>query len=66
MLKRFFFVAVLTIFLAFPLHADNQPALVSFKVMALETAQKFIERIFFNPKKYDLGEVGRYRLNQQF
>ena len=27
---------------------------------------KFIERIFFNPKKYDLGEVGRYRLNQQF
>ena len=23
----------------------------------LETAQKFIERIFFNPKKYDLGEV---------
>jgi len=32
----------------------------------LETAQKFIERIFFNPKKYDLGEVGRYRLNQQF
>ena len=32
----------------------------------LETAQKFIDRIFFNPKKYDLGEVGRYRLNQQF
>ena len=32
----------------------------------LETAQKFIERIFFNPKRYDLGEVGRYRLNQQF
>ena len=27
---------------------------------------KFIDRIFFNPKKYDLGEVGRYRLNQQF
>ncbi len=32
----------------------------------LETAQKFIERIFFSPKKYDLGQVGRYRLNQQF
>jgi len=32
----------------------------------LETAQKFIERMFFSPKKYDLGEVGRYRLNQQF
>ena len=28
----------------------------------LETAQKFIERIFFSPKKYDLGQVGRYRL----
>ena len=32
----------------------------------LETAQKFIERIFFSPTKYDLGQVGRYRLNQQF
>lgn len=32
----------------------------------LETAQKFIERLFFSPKKYDLGDVGRYRLNQQF
>ncbi len=32
----------------------------------LETAQKFIDRIFFSPKKYDLGQVGRYRLNQQF
>ena len=32
----------------------------------LETAQKFIERFFFSPKKYDLGQVGRYRLNQQF
>lgn len=32
----------------------------------LETAQKFIERVFFSPKKYDLGQVGRYRLNKQF
>jgi len=32
----------------------------------LETAQKFIERMFFSAKKYDLGQVGRYRLNQQF
>jgi DNA-directed RNA polymerase subunit beta len=32
----------------------------------LETAQKFIERMFFNPKKYDLGQVGRFRLNKQF
>ncbi|MDP6966213.1 MAG: DNA-directed RNA polymerase subunit beta, partial [Candidatus Marinimicrobia bacterium] len=32
----------------------------------LETAQKFVERIFFSPKRYDLGKVGRYRLNKQF
>ena len=32
----------------------------------LETAQKFIEKMFFSPKKYDLGQVGRYRLNKQF
>ncbi len=43
MLKRFFFAAVLTIVLAFPLRADDQPALVSFKVMALETAQKLAQ-----------------------
>lgn len=32
----------------------------------LETAQKFVERIFFSSKRYDLGKVGRYRLNKQF
>lgn len=32
----------------------------------LEVAQKFIERMFFSPKRYDLGKVGRYRLNKQF
>ncbi|GIS73619.1 MAG: hypothetical protein CM1200mP10_31960 [Candidatus Neomarinimicrobiota bacterium] len=26
----------------------------------LETAQKFIERQFFSPKKYDLGQVGGF------
>ena len=31
-----------------------------------EAAQKFIDRMFFHPKKYDLGEVGRYRLDKQF
>ena len=43
MLKHFSFAAFLTIFLAFPLHADDQPALVSFKVMTLETAQKLAQ-----------------------
>ena len=31
-----------------------------------ESAQKFIDRMFFSPKKYDLGQVGRYRLDKQF
>ena len=31
-----------------------------------ESAEKFIHRMFFSPKKYDLGQVGRYRLDKQF
>lgn len=31
----------------------------------VETARAFLERLFFNPKRYDLGEVGRYRLNKK-
>ena len=30
--------------------------LLSQENLKFRTAQKFIERIFFNPKKYDLGE----------
>jgi DNA-directed RNA polymerase subunit beta len=29
----------------------------------LETAKNLIERLFFNEKRYDLGDVGRYRMN---
>jgi len=32
----------------------------------LDTAKKFVERLFFSPKKYDLGRVGRYRINKKF
>jgi len=32
----------------------------------VETAQKFFEKLFFSPKKYDLGQVGRYRMNKKF
>jgi len=32
----------------------------------LDTARKFVDRMFFSPKKYDLGEVGRYRINKKF
>jgi len=31
----------------------------------LETARNLIDRLFFNPKKYDLDKVGRYRLNKK-
>ena len=31
----------------------------------LETARIALERIFFNPKRYDLGRVGRYKINQR-
>ncbi len=30
-----------------------------------ETAQSFLEAMFFNPKRYDLGKVGRYKMNQR-
>jgi DNA-directed RNA polymerase subunit beta len=30
-----------------------------------ETAEQFIETIFFNAKRYDLGRVGRYKINQR-
>jgi DNA-directed RNA polymerase subunit beta len=29
----------------------------------LETAKNLLERLFFNEKRYDLGDVGRYRMN---
>lgn len=31
----------------------------------LETARGLIDRLFFNPKRYDLGRVGRYRMNRK-
>jgi DNA-directed RNA polymerase subunit beta len=31
----------------------------------LETARGLIDRLFFNPKRYDLGRVGRHRLNHK-
>ncbi|MEK9167470.1 MAG: DNA-directed RNA polymerase subunit beta, partial [Patescibacteria group bacterium] len=30
-----------------------------------ETAKSYIDTIFFNPKRYDLGRVGRYKINQR-
>jgi len=31
----------------------------------IDTARKHFDRMFFDDKRYDLGEVGRYRINQK-
>lgn len=31
----------------------------------LETAEGLLDKLFFNPKKYDLGVVGRFRINEK-
>ncbi|MCX7983594.1 MAG: DNA-directed RNA polymerase subunit beta [Bacteroidetes bacterium] len=31
----------------------------------LDTAKNLIDRLFFNPKRYDLGDVGRHRMNSK-
>src|SRR2546427_267384 len=31
----------------------------------LETARQALERLFFHPERYDLGRVGRYKINQR-
>ena len=31
----------------------------------VKTARAALERVFFNPKRYDLGRVGRYKINQR-
>jgi DNA-directed RNA polymerase subunit beta len=30
---------------------------------SLETAKQLLDRLFFNPKRYDLAKVGRYKIN---
>ena len=31
----------------------------------VETAREALERVFFDPRRYDLGRVGRYKINQR-
>jgi DNA-directed RNA polymerase subunit beta len=31
----------------------------------IDTARKFLQRLFFDEKRYDLGQVGRYRINSK-
>ena len=33
--------------------------------LTTENAQKLIKNLFFDPQRYDLGEVGRYKLNKR-
>lgn len=33
--------------------------------LVLENAKELVEEMFFNPKRYSLGEVGRFKLNQE-
>ena len=33
---------------------------------SIDISRKFIEKMFFSTKKYDLGQVGRYRINKKF
>ena len=32
---------------------------------SLENAQNLLDNLFFNPRRYDLGKVGRYKLNRR-
>lgn len=31
----------------------------------IDTAEALIDKLFFNEKRYDLGEVGRFRMNDK-
>lgn len=31
----------------------------------VDTAREFLEQLFFDPRRYDLGDVGRYKLNRR-
>ena len=33
---------------------------------SLDNAKTLMENLFFNPRRYDLGKVGRYKLNRRF
>ena len=32
---------------------------------SLENASNLLKNLFFNPRRYDLGRVGRYKLNRR-
>ena len=54
-----------------PLPADEQPVKKRGRNVTVisdtegESARTYIEKLFFNPKKYDLSDVGRYKINKR-
>lgn len=54
-----------------PAHSYDEGLVETYKrirpgdLATAESAKSFIEAMFFNPKRYDLGRVGRYKLNQR-
>jgi DNA-directed RNA polymerase subunit beta len=34
--------------------------------LVAENAENYLHNLFFNPRRYDLGEVGRYKINKKF
>ncbi|MCX6164921.1 MAG: DNA-directed RNA polymerase subunit beta, partial [Ignavibacteriae bacterium] len=47
------------------LTAKGKKANMAFADSEGESARSYIEKLFFNPKKYDLGQVGRYKINRK-
>lgn len=52
-------------------HGSSEAALEIYKKMrpgepvVLETAQEYINSLFFNSRRYNLGKVGRYKINKR-
>src|ERR1700716_151522 len=54
-----------------PTHAEAQGLAQIYTLLRpgeapnIETAREALKRLFFHPKRYDLGRVGRYKINQR-
>jgi DNA-directed RNA polymerase subunit beta len=54
-----------------PTHSEEEALYAIYSLLRpgeapnVETAREALERVFFNPKRYDLGRVGRYKINQR-
>src|SRR5216117_4087812 len=54
-----------------PTHAEKEALSQIYSLLRpgdapdLDTARLALERLFFSPKRYDLGRVGRYKINQR-